>query len=491
MSEKHFPPDEELVAYLDGELDAEQSRRIEALLASDAEVRRRVQELERTWDLLDELDATPADARFTHGTLEVVALTARQELEQALAQKTAARRMWWWRRLGGLCLAALLGFSAVAFLAPDPNRQLLQDLPLLERFDEYRPIGGVEFLELLDKAQLFSGEEGELSDKKPSFVSESLIERREYVENLTLDDKRRLLQVAERFAALTSSEQQALRQLQEYLQQSPRAEQLYALIRRYVEWWKSLPSYSRAELAELAADKRIEWIKKRLREEQAREGGRGPSTRDIEALQTWLREYLARHEAALLNTLSEPERKRFAELSPSMRQRAVFWHTWQQWQALGPNKLSLSNKDLEEVRSRLSREARQRLEAMPPERQWQTIVRWLLHGMRRPAPFSGSPERPFQPDDERLMEFFEKELSDEQRDRLLSLPGDEMHRELQRLFFLSRGGRSMEGPPRRKLLRENGERFPHQPGGAPPPWPGPPPFPAEKQEQTPPKPDKA
>ncbi len=38
-------------------------------------------------------------------------------------------------------------------------------------------------------------------------------------------------------------------------------------------------------------------------------------------------------------------------------------------------------------------------------------------------------------DDERLADFFEKELPDEERDRLLSLPGDEMQRELQRLYL--------------------------------------------------------
>ena len=67
----------ELVAYLDGELDAESGRRIEALLASDPEVRRRLQSLERTWDLLDELDAAPVGEPFTQTTLEMVAIAAR------------------------------------------------------------------------------------------------------------------------------------------------------------------------------------------------------------------------------------------------------------------------------------------------------------------------------------------------------------------------------------------------------------------------------
>ena len=58
----------------------ESSRRIEALLASDPEVRRRLQALERTWDLLDELDAAPVGEPFTQTTLEMVAVAARQDV---------------------------------------------------------------------------------------------------------------------------------------------------------------------------------------------------------------------------------------------------------------------------------------------------------------------------------------------------------------------------------------------------------------------------
>ena len=37
--------------------------------------------------------------------------------------------------------------------------------------------------------------------------------------------------------------------------------------------------------------------------------------------------------------------------------------------------------------------------------------------------------------DKRLAEFFEKEISDEDRDWLLGLPGEEMQQQLQRLFL--------------------------------------------------------
>ena len=160
--------DEQLVAYLDGELDAESGRRIEALLASDPEVRRRLQSLERTWDLLDQLDTAPVGEPFTHTTLEMVAVAARDDVEHDRAEAPRRRRR---RRLaigGGLLAAAAAGFLAVACLAPDPNRQLLEDLPVLVNFDEYRQVENVEFLRLLRKEGLFPGGRRRADPRRPA-----------------------------------------------------------------------------------------------------------------------------------------------------------------------------------------------------------------------------------------------------------------------------------------------------------------------------------
>ncbi len=96
------PPDEQLVAYLDGELDPESSRHIEELLASDAQVRRRLQEMERTWDLLDDLDAAPAGNQLAQSTLEMVAVAARRTSSSAWSTPRggAAGAGWRW---GSLC----------------------------------------------------------------------------------------------------------------------------------------------------------------------------------------------------------------------------------------------------------------------------------------------------------------------------------------------------------------------------------------------------
>ena len=58
-SDDHLQHLEEIVAYLDGELSAEESARVEQRLASDESYRQQLQSIERAWLALDQL-AAPA-----------------------------------------------------------------------------------------------------------------------------------------------------------------------------------------------------------------------------------------------------------------------------------------------------------------------------------------------------------------------------------------------------------------------------------------------
>ncbi len=151
--------EEQLVAYLDGELDAEDARRIEERLAFEPGVRETLQRLERTWECLDVLDAPPVDDRFTRSTLEMVAVDAEKQLQQLADEAPRRRRRRRLAILGGLVAAAALGFGGVMALAPNPNQQLIEDLPVLENLDEYRQADNLQFLMQLRDADLFGEEQ--------------------------------------------------------------------------------------------------------------------------------------------------------------------------------------------------------------------------------------------------------------------------------------------------------------------------------------------
>jgi anti-sigma factor RsiW len=150
----------ELVAYLDGELDADASRRIEELLASSPEVRERLIYLERAWDLLDELPRACVGDVFTRSTIEMVAVKQEEELVGGEAQ---GKRGWMRAVLPAAALAAagLMGWLGLHLLWPDPNRELLEDLPVVEHLDPYQQVGDIEFLRRLQAEGLFAEEESD------------------------------------------------------------------------------------------------------------------------------------------------------------------------------------------------------------------------------------------------------------------------------------------------------------------------------------------
>jgi anti-sigma factor RsiW len=158
---------ENLVAYLDGELDARAARALEAKLNLDAEARAEADALRRTWEMLDYLPRPEATATFSSRTLERVSSQRLQALPAP-----AGNRPWPGWALGAgwaaaLLVAGVLGFlavrslsetrsaSAVATRQVDENRLLVRDLRLIENKRLYELVGDINFLRELDDPDLF------------------------------------------------------------------------------------------------------------------------------------------------------------------------------------------------------------------------------------------------------------------------------------------------------------------------------------------------
>ncbi len=150
---------QELTAYLDGELDPQAVKRVEERLGRDPAYHEELQRLQRAWDLLDRLPRASVNETFTKTTIEIVAIAASEDA--AAVQSAWPRRHRRQQLLGGLGLVAagLVGFVAGHWLWPNPNEQLLRDLPVLENFELYYQADNIDFLRLLDEQGLFA--EGE------------------------------------------------------------------------------------------------------------------------------------------------------------------------------------------------------------------------------------------------------------------------------------------------------------------------------------------
>lgn len=150
--------EEELVAYLDGELPDAERARIERRLADDTAYQRKLAQLQKAWDLLDLLQKAEPDAEFARSTVEMVAI--QQEKDAELLQTTRQRKKAGWLAGGGVAivLLAAAGYFVVWNQWLAPERQFLKDVPVIERVDQFRHAESVDFLEQLRKEGLFAGE---------------------------------------------------------------------------------------------------------------------------------------------------------------------------------------------------------------------------------------------------------------------------------------------------------------------------------------------
>ena len=120
---------EDLIAYLDGEVDAQTRQKIERCLAQDPQLVHRMREHQLAWDLLDELPREEVGDDFAQTTLKMVAVAAASDIKENTVENGKRRR--WLRVVTGASLIAssLAGFWVAAALLARPNRQLLEDLP--------------------------------------------------------------------------------------------------------------------------------------------------------------------------------------------------------------------------------------------------------------------------------------------------------------------------------------------------------------------------
>jgi anti-sigma factor RsiW len=154
----------DLVAYLDGELDENAARAVEAKIQSDPNARTEAESLKRAWDLLDYLPSRQSSPSFTHRTIERV--SPLRPKSKSAASPSAGRG---WRRpwvigagwAAAVLVAGAVGFAVTARFAPprEPtDEELIRDLHVIERRKAYEQVDDIDFLRQLDDPDLFGDE---------------------------------------------------------------------------------------------------------------------------------------------------------------------------------------------------------------------------------------------------------------------------------------------------------------------------------------------
>ena len=149
---------EELVAYLDGELNAADRQRIEERLAVDAEYRSQLGALQESWDWLDMLPRATTDHQLTQTT---IAMVAQREQEESRGRRSRAARTFrpFPRPWVYIVAAAMIGFVVLSLPLRALRNRNLRDLPIANNLELYRYAEDIEFLELLHSDGIFAEEE--------------------------------------------------------------------------------------------------------------------------------------------------------------------------------------------------------------------------------------------------------------------------------------------------------------------------------------------
>ena len=256
---------EQLVAYLDGELDAETSKQVERRLAENVDYRRELQQLQRAWDMLDELPRAEVSESFTQTTVEMVALSAAQELTEVKGRSRRLDRVLWGAAGAGVVIAALTSYLVFAAFFARPNAQLMRDLPVIENIDLYEVADSVEFLRswrhgtVREEAMIelrgapcagrrTSSGHGRLTAGPHAAAESAGTAHAQKLEQMSDAEKTALLQKKRRFDELSSAEQTRLRQIHDELAQDPHQTELQRVLERYHDWLRTLTPPERAEV---------------------------------------------------------------------------------------------------------------------------------------------------------------------------------------------------------------------------------------------------
>ena len=464
MNQSNIPPknpqkiDEEITAYLDGELTGEALGNIEKRLATDNAFRSRLQDLDRGWMLLNELPQSEVHQNFAATTVEMVALHE-QHPGNAKYGGSAGQLIQQWAFVGFAVLAACLtGFilsTAIAALLSacgllkNHNDAVLENFPILQNLDKYKLVENIAFVQAISHIDHFSNSSTDATNPLPPHVDNTAA-RKAHIDRMKPADKTRLHNAQEYFMALSADEQSKLRDLHQQLVNDPNANDLIGALGQYHEWYKLLDPREHVELRIRTRDDRIAYVKTLLARPQATI--KSPFTRqDREIVLDWLRRTAMRKQDVLLRGANQKQQKEIRQLTKSERQRRLTTLLWKQWRK---NDI-LQEPTFDEqryiaIKERLSPTARKQLNKQSSVEE---EVRILLNEVRfmtmiGPAQKGRDnvpgPAARRQPSREQLKDYF-KRLPKQKRAQMKQLSPGEYRRELLREYH-----RDLQSQPSRK-----------------------------------------
>ena len=363
---------EQISAYFDGEMAADEKARFESRLSRDKTLRSQLRILQENWSLLESLPREQASSRFTASTVEMVALRA--------PSTSMSRAMGWARKIPGwlwILLAALLsgitGYTAiraVTIMSPvsqfleDRNALLLEHAIFLEHFQEYQLTDNIDFLRGINEIDYFASRTKVASDPGILNHKRDLIDDKRRITGMNSGEKNRLHQNYISFLQLPQNERARLINFHNALVQSNDAEILAKILIVYARWYRQLDPLDQVEITLRPQSDKTAYIQKII--SAGVQSGRVVTRNDLIIMQEWLDDVALRNEKKILRFVEKDKRDAILNLNQTDKSRQLIV-LLRRYMKRDPVLLmnSLERKKYQAMASRLSDEWQQNLARLP------------------------------------------------------------------------------------------------------------------------------
>lgn len=272
-----------------------------------------------------------------------------------------------------------------------------------------------------------------------------LADRRAAVAVLPVDEKAALAAKYERFQRLPEAEQKRLNELAEGLTTGGDAPAVLRTMRDYLQWKAKLSPQQSALFVGLEAEDRLKKVEQFVGEQRVF-AAQELSDADAKVIMAWLEQQVKTHQEKLLENLPGTVRERFELMGARERSWALMYYVMSQQRGPGPSRFDLvTPAALEELRGKLSPPAQARWAAAERARDdgddpKTLLAEWIRTAIERTVGYRGvGATASARIDELELRKFFENELSENERQRLMALRPDEMQSELRREYLRKRG----------------------------------------------------
>lgn len=267
------PIDEQLVAYLDGELESQERDELEKRLGSDGQLRLRLRTLQRGWEMLENLPQVAPSPNLLETTIRMAAM----EATGPIADPNASSRSRFFKSRGFTLVAASVAALLVGVLGAKAWEQIrfrrqLQQLPVAMRVEGY--LHGSDLAWMRELAKLPQWQEaaeiaqrlGEWDFRLPQRIEASpLAERKSLLQQLTIEDQQVVMEAWQRFEQLDLPKRVAVLKVATRVEGEPDKAELQATMERYARWREALPPDVRDQIAKAELPQRLELVTAELK----------------------------------------------------------------------------------------------------------------------------------------------------------------------------------------------------------------------------------